>query len=82
MKHVRKMRSPIFFYIENTFIGSECYIDGKGELSAIFQHNHCCDRCTFVCNVTFFIYPFHRTLPPLTHTLTDFRDLFAQLCKL
>ena len=36
MKHVRKIRSSIFFHIENTFISNECYIHGKAGLSAIF----------------------------------------------
>ena len=54
----------IFFHKENTFIGNECYIDGKAGLSAIFLRNHHCDRCTFACTVEFFIYPCHRTLLP------------------
>ena len=40
-------------------------IDGKAGLSAIFQRNHRYDQCTFACAVAFFVYPCHRTLPPL-----------------
>ena len=63
-KHFRKIRSPIFFHIENTFIGNECYIDGKTGLSAIFRRNHRCDPCIFACAVAFLLYPCHRTLMP------------------
>ena len=37
MKHVRKIRSPIFLHIENMFIGDDCYVDGKAGLPAIFN---------------------------------------------
>ena len=55
IKRVHKITSPIFFHMENTFIDNECYIDGKAGLSAIFQCNHRCNRCTFACAVAFFI---------------------------
>ena len=95
MKCVGKM-SPILFHIENTFIGSECYIDGKAGLSAVFRPNHCCDWCTFACVVAFFVYPCHLvivqscrvaqvqgsvcTARELSHT--DFQAFLAPLLQL
>ena len=66
MKRVHKIiRSLIFLHIENMFTCNECYIEGKGRLSGIFRRNHCWDWRTFAWAVSFFLYPCHRTLPPL-----------------
>ena len=37
MKRVHKIRSPIFFHIENTFISNECYINERLDFQIFFN---------------------------------------------